>query len=85
MVYDQNCISIEGDTDISFSEDVAKRYEAYGWHVIEKIDGHDASQIQNAITDAKLNTKSPTLILFNSLWVATSIIMSTPSFTGKFK
>jgi len=62
VIYDDNGISIDGDVKGWFTEDITKRFEAYGWHVIEKIDGHDASQIQNAITDAKLNTKSPTLI-----------------------
>lgn len=62
FLYDSNKISIEGDTDISFTEDVGKRFEAYGWH-IQKIDGHDHGQIAAAITKAQQVTDKPSLII----------------------
>ncbi len=62
MIYDDNDISIEGSTDLAFKEDVAQRYQAYGWQVLE-IDGHDPGQIQKALTNAKAETKRPTLII----------------------
>ncbi|HYF78427.1 MAG TPA: transketolase, partial [Symbiobacteriaceae bacterium] len=62
FLYDSNKISIEGDTDVSFTEDVAKRFEAYGWH-IQKIDGHDHGQIAAAITKAQAVTDKPSLII----------------------
>jgi transketolase len=46
--YDDNHITIDGKTDLAFSEDVGKRYEAYGWHV-QHIDGHDHAQIREAL------------------------------------
>jgi transketolase len=62
FLYDSNKISIEGDTDISFTEDVGKRFEAYGWH-IQKVDGHDHGQIAAAITKAQAVTDKPSLII----------------------
>jgi len=60
VFFDDNSISIDGPTSLSVSEDTAKRYEAYGWNV-QKIDGHNYSEISNAIKQAKKNTL-PTLI-----------------------
>lgn len=60
--YDDNHISIDGDTALSFSEDVGKRYEAYGWHV-QRIDGHDRTAIDTAIVAAKAETERPSLIV----------------------
>jgi transketolase len=51
-LYDANSISIDGSTDLAFTEDVTKRFEAYGWDV-QEIDGHDHGQIANAIEKAK--------------------------------
>lgn len=62
VIYDSNQISIEGETDLAFGEDVGKRYEAYGWHV-QSIDGHDFDQIRKAIEAAKAETKKPSLII----------------------
>ncbi|HWI66304.1 MAG TPA: transketolase, partial [Symbiobacteriaceae bacterium] len=62
FLYDSNRISIEGDTEISFTEDVAKRFESYGWH-LQKIDGHDHGQIAAAITKAQAVTDKPSLII----------------------
>lgn len=61
-LYDDNHISIEGDTDITFNEDVAKRFEAYGWHVQTIHDGNDVEAISNAIRNAKGETQKPSLI-----------------------
>ncbi|MDT9235340.1 transketolase [Limnospira sp. PMC 917.15] len=61
--YDDNHISIDGSTDISFTEDVAKRFEAYGWHVQHVADGNtDLEAIATAIEKAKAVTDQPSLI-----------------------
>ncbi|MGB3774542.1 MAG: transketolase [Leeuwenhoekiella sp.] len=60
--YDDNNISIEGDTDITFREDVAKRFESYGWHVITVENGRDVEALTKAVEEAKKETKKPTLI-----------------------
>lgn len=60
--YDDNKITIDGETDLSFSEDVAKRYEAYGW-AVWKIDGHDHAQIRTALDEALALTGKPKLII----------------------
>ncbi|MDB5019670.1 MAG: Transketolase, partial [Pedobacter sp.] len=61
-LYDDNHISIEGDTDIAFNEDVAKRFEAYNWHVQVVEDGNDLNAIDIAIRNAKGETQRPSLI-----------------------
>ncbi|WP_031428181.1 transketolase [Flavimarina sp. Hel_I_48] len=61
-LYDDNNISIEGDTDITFREDVAMRFESYGWHVITVENGRDVEALTEAIEEAKKETKKPTLI-----------------------
>jgi transketolase len=62
-LYDDNHISIDGSTDIAFTEDVGKRFEAYGWHVIHVEDGNsDLEAIASAIEAAKAVTDQPTLI-----------------------
>lgn len=72
-IYDSNQISIEDDTDISFSEDVAKRYEAYGWQVIEvdwKKSGayvEDLGELHSAIEAAKAETTRPSLIILKTI------------------
>jgi transketolase len=60
--YDNNHITIEGTTDLTFSEDVEKRFQAYDWHTIH-IDGHDHAQIDDAIRAAQAEKSRPTLIL----------------------
>ncbi len=66
VIYDDNRISIEGDTHVSFTEDVSARYEAYGWKVIEvaaKSDGDvDRDALEKALLAAEAETKVPTLI-----------------------
>jgi transketolase len=61
-LYDDNHITIEGDTDLAFNEDVAKRFEAYGWHVQSVSDGNDLEAISAAIKNAKAETDRPSLI-----------------------
>ncbi len=61
-IYDDNNISIDGEVDGWFTDDTAKRFEAYGWQVIAGVDGHDANAIKSAIEQAKGNTTQPTLI-----------------------
>lgn len=63
-LYDNNHISIEGDTHLSFdNEDVAKRFQAYGWHTQSIDDGNDIDAIEKAIDNAKQETNRPSLIL----------------------
>jgi len=60
--YDDNKITIDGSTDLAFTEDVQKRFEAYGWHCI-KIDGHDRDAIRKATVESQKVTDKPSLIL----------------------
>ena len=61
-LYDKNSITIEGETRLTFTENVAGRFDAYGWHTIN-IDGHDHAQIAAAIEAGQKETGRPTLIL----------------------
>jgi transketolase len=62
-LYDDNHISIDGDTALGFTEDVCKRFEAYGWHTIVVADGdHDLAALEKAIKDAQAVVDKPTLI-----------------------
>jgi transketolase len=61
MLWDDNHISIDGSTDLAFTEDVLKRFEAYGWRTT-RIDGHDRAQIRRAVTEAVAQEEKPTLI-----------------------
>ena len=60
--WDDNGISIDGEVEGWFTDDTAKRFEAYHWHVICDVDGHDSEQIKEAITQARKITHKPTLI-----------------------
>ena len=62
-LYDDNHITIEGDTEIAFREDVGKRFEAYGWQVLRVADSEDIDALENAIKEAKADTKHPSLII----------------------
>ncbi|HEC8328707.1 TPA: transketolase [Providencia rettgeri] len=64
--YDDNGISIDGEVEGWFTDDTAARFESYGWHVIRDIDGHDASQINAAVNEAKKADK-PTLIMCKTI------------------
>ncbi|MBS1738210.1 MAG: transketolase, partial [Bacteroidetes bacterium] len=61
-LYDDNKITIEGDTSLAFNEDVTERFQAYGWHVQSVADGNDTDAILNAIEIAKKETGRPSLI-----------------------
>ncbi|AZI32230.1 transketolase [Kaistella carnis] len=65
--YDSNHITIEGDTDLAFDEDVSKRFEAYGWHVQNLPDINDLEAISKAIKNAKKETDRPSLIKVRSI------------------
>ncbi|HWD00985.1 MAG TPA: transketolase [Amycolatopsis sp.] len=67
VIYDSNEISIEDDTRIALSEDTAKRYEAYGWHVIKVDGGEDVVAFLDAIEQAKAETSRPTLIVLRTV------------------
>ena len=60
--WDDNNISIDGHTDDWFGDDTPKRFEAYGWHVIRDVDGHNADAVNKAIHEAKSVNDKPTLI-----------------------
>jgi transketolase len=62
VIYDDNKITIEGETNLAFNEDVGKRYEAYGWFV-QRIDGHDHVQIRKAIDAALAQKEKPAFIV----------------------
>jgi transketolase len=60
--YDDNGISIDGEVEGWFTDDTAKRFEAYGWHVIENVDGHNGDSIKEAIEEARAISSKPSLI-----------------------
>ena len=66
MLYDSNNITIDGPTHISFTEDTRKRFEAYGWQVLE-IDGHDYDQINSAIAEAKKEKSKPSIVICKTI------------------
>ena len=78
-LYDDNYVSLAAGTDISFTEDRAKRFEAYGWQTITVADGNDIAAIDAAIEKAKADTTRPSLIL-----VRTQIGFGSPK-QGSFK
>jgi transketolase len=67
-LYDDNSISLDGPTELSFNvEDVTKRFEAYGWHVLEVHDANDTTAIEAAINEGKRHHDKPTLIRVKSI------------------
>nr|MDA3838810.1 transketolase [Candidatus Delongbacteria bacterium] len=78
MLYDSNNISLDGSTDLTFTEDVRKRYESYGWHVLQVDDGDkDIDGIAEAIEIAKSVTDKPSMII-----IKTTIGFGSPSKQG---
>ncbi|HZY77607.1 MAG TPA: transketolase [Jatrophihabitantaceae bacterium] len=75
LFYDDNHISIEDDTAIAFSEDVCKRYEAYGWHVQRVDSGEDVTALERAIEKAKAVTDKPSFIAVRTIigWPAPTL------------
>ncbi len=67
LIYDSNHITIDGRTDRSFSEDVGKRFEAYGWHVQHVNDGNDLVAIDAALSAAAAETGRPSLIVLHTI------------------
>jgi len=65
-IYDDNKISIEGSTDITFTEDVALRFQAYNWHVVKVDDGNDIDSIKNALKESKAEKKRPSMIILST-------------------
>ena len=65
-IYDDNKISIEGSTNITFTENVALRFKAYDWHVLEVGDGNDTAAIFNALQNAQAETERPSLIILRT-------------------
>ncbi|MFL1552311.1 transketolase [Pseudomonas sp. IB20] len=66
-IYDNNTISIEGHTELAFSEDVIKRFQAYGWHTLHVTDANDLQALSTALETFKANTGAPTLIVVDSV------------------
>jgi transketolase len=66
-LYDDNLISLDGPTSLSYTEDVTKRFEAYHWQVLEVKDGNDLAAIEAAIEEAKAETSKPTLIRVHTI------------------
>jgi transketolase len=66
-LYDDNDISIEGSTDIAFTEDVAARFRAYGWHVVDSIDGMDTEAVDAAIRQAQAETARPSIVICRTI------------------
>jgi transketolase len=79
-IYDHNGISIDGRVEPWFVDDSAKRFEAYGWHVIRDVNGHDVAAVDAAIAQAKRSSDKPTLIV-----ARTSIGRGSPNRAGTAK
>ncbi len=62
-IYDDNNISIAGNTNLAFTESVADRFKAFGWQVIENVDGHNIEKVREAIDQAKSDKDRPTVIM----------------------
>jgi transketolase len=62
-LYDHNHISLAGTTSLTFTEDVAKRFDAYGWHTVQVEEGNDVEEVSKAIEEARNETRRPSLIL----------------------
>lgn len=62
LIYDMNSISIDGDTSIAFTENIKKRFDSYGWNVIDNINGHDYKSIEQSISRARRERSKPTII-----------------------
>jgi len=76
--YDDNRVTIDGATDLTFSEDVGARFRAYGWHVVGPIDGHDREAIDRALAEAIAEGGRPSLIVGR-----TKLAHGSPSFEGQ--
>lgn len=66
LIYDDNHITIDGETRLTFSEDVGRRFEAYGWQVTRVADGNDLAAIETALTAARDETERPSLVILKT-------------------
>lgn len=66
LLYDSNQITIDGPTSLAYSDDVRKRFDAYGWQVLE-CDGHDREQIKSSIEEAKKHSSQPSIIICKTI------------------
>ena len=80
VLYDDNNISLAGSTNLSFTEDVGKRFEAYGWHILEVKDGNDTDAIDRALRSAKAEKNRPSI-----LSVRTQIGYGAPTKAGRYQ
>ena len=78
VLYDDNDISIDGNVEGWFTEDIPRRFESYGWDVIPNIDGHNFHEIDQALDKAKSNKDKPTLICCKTI-----IGSGSPNMAGK--
>ncbi len=67
LLYDANQVTLDGGLDLSFSEDVRKRFEASGWNTLEVMDGNDVDAIDKAITEAKKSKDKPTMVMVHTI------------------
>ena len=67
LIYDDNRITIDGNTGLSFSEDASRRFEGYGWRVLHVADGNDLEAIDTALTTARNESERPTLIVLRTV------------------
>ncbi len=80
FIYDDNSITIDGGTEISFSEDIRARFESHGWHVQGRIDGQDTAGLDAALEAARAETERPSLIILQTV-----IGRGSPNVAGKSK
>ncbi len=83
VLYDDNKITIDGSTDVAFTEDVLKRYEAYGWHTQKVANGNDINAIEEALQAAKAETSKPSLISVQTIIGYGSPLEGTSAIHGK--
>ncbi|QCI17505.1 transketolase [Buchnera aphidicola (Acyrthosiphon lactucae)] len=67
VFYDKNGISIDGKTSDWFTDDTAKRFKSYNWHVVDAVNGHDSESIKKSIKEAKLIIDKPSIIICNTI------------------
>lgn len=80
VIYDDNGITVDGSTNGVFTDDTAKRFNSYDWHVIAGVDGHNCDEISSAINMARKNTDRPSLIMCR-----TQIGFGSPNMAGSEK
>lgn len=67
VLYDANDITLDGDAQMTFTENIRQRHEAWGWQVIEVADGNDIQAINTAIASAKADTSHPSLLIIKTI------------------